>query len=467
MTLRASDIPAHLRGTLDRLGFGTPTAVQAAVHAPFMERRDVLALAPTGSGKTLAFGVPLLAQLLLKPPERHKAGRGVHFVNPHERLRAIVLSPTRELAQQVAGDLTQAAKGSVLRIGAVFGKSALAPQREMVAGGLDILVGTPGRLLELLDLGALTLARVSCVVVDEADRMMDMGFMPQVERVMGWVPTDRQVVCLSATLPAATESRVLQLLRDPTRVDVGLRNAPAHRRHVRCDVADHDKSALLVALIREHHMKGLVVYVRTRRRAGWVTQALRRHKISVDVLHGDRSQRARNEALAAFAAGTVDCLVATDVAARGLHVPRIKSVVNYDVPLMPEDFVHRVGRAGHGGGEAESFTFVDREEFSAWRAIEALSGVQTAAFTLPDFTPYQRERSVRAQPQRRGAKADFGGGAPRLRGGVGQKPLRWEQSDDGRRKGSTGKSLGKKKRQRSAPITLGQKRGSGVRRTAK
>jgi len=436
------------------------------MHGPFMERQDVLALAPTGSGKTLAFGVPLLSQLLLQPPVRHKAGRGVRFVNPHDRLRAVVLSPTRELAQQVAGDLNQAAKGTVLRIGAVFGKSALAPQRELVAGGIDILVGTPGRLLELLDLGALTLARVSCVVVDEADRMMDMGFMPQVERVMGWVPTDRQVVCLSATLPAATESRVLQLLRNPARVDVGLRNAPAHRRHVRCDVSDEDKSALLVALIREHRMKGLVIYVRTRRRAGWVTQALRHHKISVDVLHGDRSQRARNEALAAFAAGNVDCLVATDVAARGLHVPRIKSVVNYDVPLMPEDFVHRVGRAGHGGGEAESFTFVDREEFGAWRAIGALSGVETTAFTLPDFTPYQRVRSSRVQRRSRDAKVDFGGGAPRLRGGVGQKPLHWERSDDGRRKGRTGKIGGKKKRQRSAPITVGQKRGSGVRRTA-
>jgi ATP-dependent RNA helicase RhlE len=440
--------------------------VQLAVHSPMMERRDVLALAPTGSGKTLAFGVPLLAQLLLQPPVRHKAGRGVRFVNSHDRLRAVVLSPTRELAQQVAGDLAQAASGTVLRIGAVFGKSALGPQREMVASGLDILVGTPGRLLELLDLGALTLARVACVVVDEADRMMDMGFMPQVERVMGWVPTDRQVVCLSATLPAATESRVLQLLRNPARVDVGLRNAPAHRRHVRCDVADDDKSALLVALIREQNMKGVVVYVRTRRRAGWVTQALRRHKISVDVLHGDRSQRARNEALAAFAGGTVDCLVATDVAARGLHVPRIKSVVNYDVPLMPEDFVHRVGRAGHGGGEAESFTFVDRDEFGAWRAIGALSGVETTAFTLPDFTPYQRAGGSRVQRRTNKAKVDFGGGAPRLRGGVGTKPLHWERANDGRSKGGAAKFSAKKKRQRSAPITLGQKSGSGVRRVS-
>ena len=467
MTIRPSNIPAHLRGTLDRLGFGSPTAVQAAIHAPFMERRDVLALAPTGSGKTLAFGVPLMAQLLAQPPVRHKAGRGVRFVNPHDRLRAVVLSPTRELAQQVASDLAHAAKGSVLRIGAVFGKSALAPQRELVASGVDILVGTPGRLLELLDLGALTLARVGCVVVDEADRMMDMGFMPQVELVMGWVPTDRQVVCVSATLPAATESRVLKLMREPVRVDVGLRNAPAHRRHVRCDIADDDKSALLVALIREQRMKGVVVYVRTRRRAGWVTQALRHHKVSVDVLHGDRSQRARNEALAAFAAGTVDCLVATDVAARGLHVPRITAVVNYDVPLMPEDFVHRVGRAGHGGGEAESFTFVDREEFGAWRAIGELSGVETTAFTLPDITPYQRAKSSRGQRAGSKAKTDFGGGAPRLRGGVGQKPLHWERTDNSRGKGGAGRFGGKKKRQRSAPIAVGQKRGSGVRRTAR
>ena len=397
MTEQTKDpsVPAHILESLARLGFGEPTEIQAAMRDPILQGKDVLALAPTGTGKTLGFGVPLIGNLLNNPPKGKRGAGGVRFVESFDRLRAVVVSPTRELAQQVALDLAVVAKGAVLRIGAVYGKSPTAPQREMVRGGIDILVGTPGRLREFFDEGSLSFANVQTFVIDEADRMADMGFLPQIEQILSTIPAKRQVICLSATLPHSIESRVLSLLRDPVKVEVGTRNSPINRKNARCDVADDDKVSLLLALIREKKLRGVVVYTRTRRRAGWVAEALRRNDITVSLLHGDRSQRCRNEALSAFSEGKVECLVATDVAARGLHVPRIRTVINYDVPLMPEDFVHRVGRAGHGGGAAESFTFVDPLEATAWSRVVELVGEEIKSIPLPTFPSSTRRTAVR------------------------------------------------------------------------
>ena len=357
---------------------------------PILQGKDVLALAPTGSGKTLGFGVPMIVNLLKNAPKAKRGPGGARYVEPCERLRAIVISPTRELAQQVALDITSVAKGGVLRIAAVYGKSPTAPQRAEIRAGLDLLVGTPGRLREFLDDGTLTFANVQTVVIDEADRMADMGFLPQIEQLLSTIPSPRQVICMSATLPVTIEGRVRSLLRNPVVAEVGRRNAPASRANKHFEVEDEDKVALLLALLRDSHRKGVAVYVRTRRRAGWVAQALRRNEITVSLLHGDRSQRSRNEALAAFADGDADVLVATDVAARGLHVPRIKTVVNYDVPLMPEDFVHRIGRAGHGGGMAESFTFFDPLEQAAWARVNDLVGAAIQPAAVLDFEKFKR-----------------------------------------------------------------------------
>ncbi len=453
-------VPQYLLDNLTRLGFGEPTEIQAAMREPILGSKDVLALAPTGTGKTLGFGVPLMANLLNNPPKGKRGAGGARYVEPFDRLRAVVVSPTRELAQQVALDLSTVAKGSLLRIGAVYGKSPTAPQREMVRAGVDILVGTPGRLREFFDEGALSFASVQTFVIDEADRMADMGFLPQVEQILSAVPSKRQVICLSATLPQAIESRVLSLLRDPVKMEVGVRNSPINRKNVRCDVVDDDKVSLLLALIREKHLRGIVVYARTRRRAGWVAEALRRNGITVGLLHGDRSQRCRNEALAAFSEGKTECLVATDVAARGLHVPRIRTIINYDVPLMPEDFVHRVGRAGHGGGAAESFTFVDTLELTAWARVVNLVGEEIQTIALPTFAS-----SVRRQTVRRAAPA------------VKQKPLKLVFDKPVVPKPNRKKKLfpsaakesfsskTRMKRARSTPISRDTKPGGGIRRS--
>ena len=453
-------IPPHLAASLARLGFGQPTEIQALMREPILSGRDVLALAPTGTGKTLGFGVPVMANLLKSPPKARRGLGGARYVEAGERLRGIIVSPTRELAQQVARDLESVSKGSLLRIGAVYGKSPTAPQRDLIRGGLDILVGTPGRLREFLDDGSLTFASAQTFVIDEADRMVDMGFLPQIEQLLSVMPSPRQVICLSATLPAAIESRVLALLRDPARVEVGVRNAPINRMNGRFDVDDSDKVALLIALIKAKHLKGLVVYVRTRRRAGWVAAALRRHEMTVSLLHGDRSQKARNEALEAFAERKVDVLVATDVAARGLHVPRIRTVINYDVPMMPEDFVHRIGRAGHGGGAAESFTFVDPLETKSWARVSELVGEIIPLHKAPEFAQFSKQNAgqrVRWLPDdpAQGTPAPVKRqpkGAPRAP----KKPIFERASETGKRR---------MRRERSTPIGREVRPGGGVRRS--
>ena len=442
----AIGLPDLLVRTLAACSFTEPTDVQAEAIPAALEGRDVLMLAPTGSGKTLAFALPVLAELLADRPRVQRARKGQRRsgddaaprrVDPATRLRAIVLSPTRELAQQVARDISQVIRGTVLRTAAVYGKSPIEPQRAAVMAGVDMLVGTPGRLRELLDEGAITFAHVRHVVIDEADRMADMGFLPQVQDIMALVPEGRRVICASATLPDRIASLVTGLLRDQVHVGVGTRNAPASDRHSRYVVRDADKVALLLALVKGRHKKGVAIYARTRRRVGWVAQALRRHGISVAMLHGDRSQRQRDLALKSFADGDAEVLVATDVAARGLHVPRIRTVINYDVPLMPEDFVHRVGRAGHGGGAAESHTFVGEDERDAWNRVRGLVPGEIASAVLPDLTPWGRPagpgRMGTAAPSAAGSSAPSAARAHQARGSGG------DRQDRGPRKGKGGR----------------------------
>ena len=458
----AIGLPDLLVRTLAACRFTEPTEVQAEAVPAALEGRDVLMLAPTGSGKTLAFALPVLADLLADRPRvqrvrkrsrRAAADAAPRRVDPATRLRAIVLSPTRELAQQVARDIADVIKGTVLRTAAVYGKSPIEPQRAAVMAGVDVIVGTPGRLRELLDEGAITFAHVRHVVVDEADRMVDMGFLPQVEDVMALVPEGRRVICASATLSDRIAALVTGLLRDQVEVGVGKRNAPASDRHSRYVVKDADKVALLLALVKGRHKRGVAVYARTRRRVGWVGEALRRHGISVAMLHGDRSQRQRDLALKSFADGDAEVLVATDVAARGLHVPRIRTVINYDVPLMPEDFVHRVGRAGHGGGAAESHTFVGEDEREAWNRVRGLVPGEIASAVLPDLTPWSRP-SARAPVE---AARSPRKGAPVARSGA-------TRSDQKRARGGHGKATEKSRGlARRAPIQPGTAVGRGVR----
>ncbi len=387
-----TDEPRLLR-TLEAMGFTEARPIQALALPAGLAGRDVVALAPTGTGKTVAFGLPLAQRLLRNPP----AGSGKRRVDPRTRLRALVICPTRELAAQVEEELARLVKGLVLRTLAVTGKSAITPQKAALAKGVDILVGTPGRLRELIEADAMSLAFVEQVVVDEADRMLDLGFLPQVRWLLERTAASPQRMLFTATLPREVEKLVDEFLTDPERVEVGVRNAAApHLTHRLFRVPEASKVPMLLARLGASP-EGVLVFARTRRRVGWVAGALRRHGLKVGMLHGDRTPRQRSAALEGFSAGRLGVLVATDVAARGLHVPGIRLVVNYDLPLSPEEWVHRVGRAAHGGGVGGSISFRGEDEGERWRAIAKLAGLSLDAEATPKELLV--EEAPRARPR--------------------------------------------------------------------
>ncbi len=372
------------------MGFTSATPIQSefipqallARDGDPLQSRDLIGLAPTGTGKTLAFGIPL-ADLLLRHKPVETGGRRR---DPRTRLRALVLVPTRELSQQVAQEIRTLTRGSLLKVTAVYGKVALAPQVETIAKGVDIVVATPGRARELIENDSMTLAHLRYVVCDEADRMLDMGFLPQVEWVLSRAPLGRAKWLLSATLPRPVEDLAHTLLEKPVKIEVGVRNAAAsHLTHQRILLEEELKTPTLLSLLENEELsRGIVVYCASRRRTGWVAGALRRHEVSTAVVHGDRSQLQREKALETFAHGRCRVLVATDVAARGLHVPGIKLVFNYDVPVSPEEWIHRVGRAGHGGGDGASITFVSPDERARWEGVVALARPEWVARKVPE-----------------------------------------------------------------------------------
>ncbi len=377
-----------LRG-IGEMGFTTPTPIQSefipvaleAIDGDAFKSRDLIGLAPTGTGKTLAFGIPL-ADLLLRHKPIETGGRRR---DPRTRLRALILVPTRELTQQVAEEIRMLTRGSLLKVTAVYGKVALGPQVATIAKGVDIVVATPGRARELIENDSMTLAHLLYVVCDEADRMLDMGFLPQVEWVLARAPEDRAKWLMSATLPRPVEDLAHKILKKPKKIEVGVRNAAAsHLTHQRMLLEEELKTPTLLSLLDSEKLgRGIVVYCASRRRTGWVAGALRRHEVSTAVVHGDRSQLQREKALETFAHGRCRVLVATDVAARGLHVPGIKLVFNYDVPVSPEEWIHRVGRAGHGGGDGASITFVSPEERERWERVVSLANPDWSAMKVP------------------------------------------------------------------------------------
>ena len=462
-----------------------PTPIQEATLPACLNGQDVIGLAPTGTGKTLAYTIPLAQRLLENPPPRVK-GRPV---DPAKRLRALVLCPVRELAQQVAEEARTLFKGSVLRSKAVYGKSALRPQRDALESGVDLLVGTPGRLRELIDCGALSLAHVRQVVVDEADRMLDMGFLPQVRFLLDRIPDERQMMFFSATMPDPISQLSSDFLRAPFRAEISANTAVSHVGQFVMHVPDMVKVPVLLELIKGQRRRGVIIFARTRRRAGWVATALRRNDLSVGLVHGNRSQAQRQNAIERFTSGDLGTLVATDVAARGLHIPAIRTVINYDLPVTTEEYVHRVGRAAHGGGVGEAFSLVTPLEETYWRGFRSVSGTRVEAVDPPEFESWMRpvdlERLARArdgakalrQAERRQSRSSTGSG----RSSSGTRKARVENtggSTDSRKEkrgttrdakhksepkfGARGNATRRLPKRRA--IKKGQKPGSGIRR---
>ena len=362
--------PSLLRA-LKELGYTRPTPIQTDSIPPALAGRDVLACAMTGSGKTAAFVLPILHKLMDKP-------RG--------KTRALVITPTRELAAQIVEAINSLAVHTPLSGASVYGGVGMGPQEHAFRSGVDIIVATPGRLLDHFRMPYAKLDGLEFLVFDEADRMLDMGFLPDIRRIIKHVPAKRQTLFFSATMPPPIAQLTREMLKNPVTINVERQAAPATGiTQAVYPVGQELKSALLLALLKRGDMKEALVFTRTKHRANRLAEYLVKAGISAERIHGNRSQSARTAALAGFKDGTYRVLVATDIAARGIDVEALGHVVNLDVPAVPEDYIHRVGRTARADLKGEAYTFVAPDEESDLRAIEKSISKRLPRVTVPDF----------------------------------------------------------------------------------
>ena len=370
---------ARLVDALESLAITQPTEIQTKTIPHALTGRNIMASAETGSGKTLAFLLPIIQRL---------GGPG--------RTRALVLAPTRELALQIEGNAKSYGRTSGLRTVAVVGGESLPRQVKALRSGVDILVATPGRLNDLIEQGSVPLKEIEVLVLDEADRMLDMGFLPQVKRIIRRLPTKRQTLLLTATLSREVEQLARELMTTYVRVDAA-RSATtvATLTQKAFPVLSHAKTPMLLALLRQHAAGTFLIFTQTRRGADRLARILTANKHQVVTLHSDRNQSQRNKALASFRSGRVRVLVATDVAARGIDVDDISFVVNYEVPATADDYIHRVGRTARAGRDGAALTLVSPEEESTLRTIEQVAGIRLERSRLTGFTDGRSEEHIK------------------------------------------------------------------------
>ena len=412
--------PSLLQGLKD-LGFTRPTPIQTDAIPLAMAGQDLLACAMTGSGKTAAFLLPILHRLIDKP-------RGTS--------RALVLTPTRELAAQIVEDLNDLAVHTPLTAAAVYGGVGMGPQEHAFRSGVDVIVGTPGRLLDHFRSSYAKLGGLQYLVLDEADRMLDMGFLPDIRRVLRHIPKMRQTLFFSATIPPPIADLSREMLKSPATINIERRSAPAVGiTHAAYPVPQHQKPTLLAKLLKSGEMHDALVFTRTKHRANRLAKYLGEQSIKVERIHGNRSQSQRTEALAGFKSGKYRVLVATDIAARGIDVTALGHVVNFDVPLVPEDYIHRVGRTARAEATGSAFTLVAPDEEGNLRGIERAINHRLPRVTLPDFdyaaraqAPPLDQRPPRIHSSRgpRGPHAPHA--APGARGSRGPEPARGPQA---------------------------------------
>lgn len=334
--------------------FISPTPIQEQAVPVVLEKKDLLASAQTGTGKTAAFGLPILSLL---------GSRG--------KLRALILEPTRELASQVGDALRDYARLTNLRTLVVYGGVGYEKQKEAIQRGVDIIVATPGRLLDLLEQKAVSLHSIEHLVLDECDRMLDMGFLPDVTKIINQTPAQRQTMLFSATMAPQIQSICNWALRDPVKVEIGVLRSPAETvRHALYPVSSTQKEELLLALLNHLHYESILIFCRTKVQADRIALELKKANHPVAVMHADRSQKERMEALEGFKSGKFEVLVATDIAARGIDVASVTHVINYDIPANPEDYVHRIGRTGRAQTEGDALTLITGEDLQEVIAIE-------------------------------------------------------------------------------------------------
>ncbi len=351
-----------LQEALREKNYTTPSPIQLQAIPHLLEGRDLVGCAQTGTGKTAAFALPILQRLALQPAPRR--GR---------RMRALILTPTRELAAQIGESFATYGSKLSLRHAVVFGGVGQNPQVKALDNGLDILVATPGRLLDLIQQKHAVLDSVEVFVLDEADRMLDMGFVHDVKKIMSYLPPRRQSLLFSATMPAPIQEIADRLLHDPVRVEVAPVATTAERiRQEVCFVEKSKKRSLLIHLLNEHPTGLVLVFVRMKHGANKLVEQLARNGIAAAAIHGNKSQTARERALEEFRAGKVRVLIATDIAARGIDVKGISLVINFDIPNEPESYVHRIGRTARAGADGIAISLCDGEERAYIRQIEKL-----------------------------------------------------------------------------------------------
>lgn len=362
--------PSILKG-LKELGFARPTPIQIDAIPAGIAGRDVLACAMTGSGKTAAFLLPILNKLLDRP-------RGT--------TRALVITPTRELAAQILEALNAIAIHTPITAAAIYGGVGMAPQEHAFRAGVDVLIATPGRLLDHLRSSYAKLGNIEHLVLDEADRMLDMGFLPEIKKILRHVPAKRQTLFFSATMPGPILALTREMLRDPVSINIERRSAPAVGiTQALYPVKQELKASLLLALLSRHDIEQALVFTRTKHRANRLAEQLGKGGVQAERIHGNRSQAQRTAALAGFKNGAFRVLVATDIVARGIDVEALGHVINFDVPMVPEDYIHRVGRTARNEMTGEAFTFVAPDEEGELQAIERAVGRKLPRVTIPDF----------------------------------------------------------------------------------
>ncbi len=371
MTFKDLGLHSVLTDKCASLGYTEPTPIQKQAIPVVLQGGDLIACAETGTGKTAAFLLPILQMLA--------ANKG------RPGTRVLVLSPTRELANQTEAFCRQFAPKSITCT-AVIGGSGYANQMHALKRGANIVIATPGRLIDFMDQGVLDLRGLTTLVLDEADRMLDMGFLPSIKRIVRAIPAKRQTLFFSATMSADIEHIAYTMLKDPKLIEVSPRGtAPVTIEQTAYPVAQHSKMPLLLDLLEKQRLDRVLVFTRTKRGADRLAHILDKRDHNSNCIHGDRSQSQREAALRSFKAGKINVLVATDVAARGIDIDSVQHVINYDIPVVPEDYVHRIGRTGRAGNKGRAITFFTIAEEHAMRAIEKLTGETVERVLLPDF----------------------------------------------------------------------------------
>lgn len=407
----------HLHPTIEAgieaVGYTTPTPVQAQSIPIILEGKDILALAQTGTGKTAAFALPILQRLT-------EGLRG--------RIRALIIAPTRELAEQIHEAIGGIGKQTRLRSVTIYGGVPINPQIQKLRKGVEIVVACPGRLLDHIRQKTINLSNLEVLVLDEADRMFDMGFIPDIRKILKYVPDQRQTLFFSATMPADIKLLAHDILRDPVTVQVDHAVPLATISHALYPVDRQQKTALLMEILRHTDTESVLVFTRTKQRARLVAQQLKKDGYNVTSLQGDMSQRNRQGAMNGFRNGTYKILVATDIAARGIDVSRISHVINYDIPDTAEAYTHRIGRTGRAAKTGDAFTIITREDEAMVRDIEKVLGsrlkrckLEGFNYTTPISTDLPSSRS--AQPGQR-SRQTFGRKPMARRSGVTKSPSR-------------------------------------------